>query len=152
MSDYLQDVYDDERPYFLPCGCWSEWPDHRCRVGGWVRPWYCRCGAPDDCYCNEDGRYDDMPEPDDEMPDEEPEETCNVVIYVEDGRVVIHEMTPGDVVRLGSYRRAWEDNALFTFRTTAIDAALSYVSEGDLTEACVWSAGTGTWCVNGVRR
>lgn len=35
--------------YYLDCGCWSGWADHRCMGGS--RPSYCRCGAPDDCYC-----------------------------------------------------------------------------------------------------
>lgn len=23
-------MYDDERDYYLPCGCWSGQPDHTC--------------------------------------------------------------------------------------------------------------------------
>ncbi len=44
---------DDERDYFLSCGCWSGQADHTCTINGWKRPDNCRCGAPDDCYCNE---------------------------------------------------------------------------------------------------
>lgn len=44
---------EDDSPYYLPCGCYSEQPDHTCRVGGWQRPDGCHCGAPDDCYCHE---------------------------------------------------------------------------------------------------
>lgn len=49
----------DDRPYYLACGCWSEQADHTCMIGNFRRPDYCHCGAPDDCYCNEDGQYDD---------------------------------------------------------------------------------------------
>lgn len=34
-----------DNDYYLDCGCWSGWADHRCRYGCSV------CGAPDDCYC-----------------------------------------------------------------------------------------------------
>lgn len=55
--------YDEDRDYYLDCGCWSGWSDHRCRVGNGKNRFhnedgnpfpYCRgCGVPDDCYCHE---------------------------------------------------------------------------------------------------
>lgn len=51
----LEATEENGRDFVFSCGCWSDWPDHRCGNGmGEFRARYgCRCGAPDDCYCHE---------------------------------------------------------------------------------------------------
>lgn len=54
----LDSIITHDRPYYLDCGCYSEQGDHTCMGGG--RPSWCRCGAPDDCYCPSIGEIADM--------------------------------------------------------------------------------------------
>lgn len=53
---YMLDNVREDVDFVFSCGCWSDWPDHRCGGGlGEYRARYgCACGAPDDCYCHED--------------------------------------------------------------------------------------------------
>jgi hypothetical protein len=44
-------ILNEERDFYLSCGCWSGDADHTCTKPGASR---CRgCGVPDDCMCHE---------------------------------------------------------------------------------------------------